>query len=203
MTAARLLWFCVVRSRCPCCARGPIFEGWLRIRRGCSRCGLLFEQWVGEWITPTYLASTLGMLFAFAVLALMFATGRGLAGPVPAELSVCVLSGAVALAALRPSKAFWLAFLFLIGGVEVSAETRAHLRWWATEYGGEASGLAAQAERRARTLHAPADLEPAPVVRRFVSLRGLLFPDRAARRRTAAPHPEARAHEARDRELGR
>ena len=201
MTAAQLLWSCVVRSRCPCCARGPIFEGWLRVRRGCPRCGLLFDQWVGEWITPTYLASTLGMLFAFALLGLMFATGRGFAGPVPAELSVSVLSAAVALAALRPSKSFWLAFLYLIGGVEVSAETRAHLRWWATEYGDEAAALAAQAERRARTLHAPAEPEPAPSVRRFVSLRGLLFPDRGSRRRAAAPHSET--SEAHDREIRR
>lgn len=201
MTAAQLLWSSVVRSRCPCCAQGPIFEGWLRVRRGCPRCGLLFDQWVGEWITPTYLASTLGMLFAFALLGLMFATGRGFAGPVPAELSVCVLSAAVALGALRPSKSFWLAFLYLIGGVEVSAETRAHLRWWATEYGDDASGLAASAERRARTLRAPVPAEPAPVVRRFVSLRGLLFPDRAGRRRAAAPPPEA--SEARDREIRR
>jgi uncharacterized protein (DUF983 family) len=146
--------------------RGPIFEGWLRLRRGCPRCGLLFDQWVGEWITPTYLASTLGMLFAFALLGAMFATGRGLAGPVPAEVPVCALSAAVALAALRPAKSFWLAFLFVIGGVEVSAETRAHLRWWAQEYGDEAVLLAAQAERRARTLRAPAPSEPAPALRR-------------------------------------
>lgn len=202
MTTTRLLWSCIVRSRCPCCAQGPIFEGWLRIRRGCPRCGLLFDQWVGEWITPTYLASTLGMLFAFALLAGMFATGRGLDGPVRAEVSVGALSCAVALAALRPSKAFWLAFLYLIGGVEVSAETRAQLRWWATQYGDEASGLAAQAERRARTLHAPGEAESAPMVRRFVSLRGLLFPDRAAGGR-AAPRLEAQAHEARDEEIRR
>jgi hypothetical protein len=171
------------------------------VRRGCPRCGLLFDQWVGEWITPTYLASTLGMLFAFALLGLMFATGRGLAGPVPAELSVGVSSAAVALAALRPSKSFWLAFLYLIGGVEVSAETRAHLRWWANQYGDEAAGLSDQAERRARTLHAPSESEPAPVVRRFVSLRGLLFPDRAAGRRAAAALPET--PEARDQEIRR
>jgi uncharacterized protein (DUF983 family) len=199
VTTTHLLWSCIVRSRCPCCAQGPIFEGWLRIRRGCPRCGLLFDQWVGEWITPTYLASTLGMLFAFALLAAMFATGHGLDGPVRPEISVGALSSAVALAALRPSKAFWLAFLYLIGGVEVSAETRAQLRWWATEYGDEASGLAAQAERRARTVHAPEDPEPAPIVRRFVSWRGLFFPARA----TAGPPRGARSGEARDEEIRR
>ena len=172
MTAARLLWSCVVRSRCPCCAKGPIFEGWLRIRRGCPRCGLLFDQWVGEWITPTYLASTLGMLFAVALLAAMFATEWGFEGPVPAELSVCVLSSALALAALRPSKAFWLAFLYLIGGVEVSAQTRAHLRWWADEYGDEAAALAAQAERRARTVRVAPESEIAALAQRPLRREG-------------------------------
>jgi uncharacterized protein (DUF983 family) len=182
VSAWRLFQQCVVRSRCPCCQRGPLFDGWLRIREGCPRCGLLFEQWAGEWITPTYLASTLGMLVAFALIGLMFATGYGMHGPVPPELSVSLVSGGVAIACLRPSKAFWLGFLWWIGGVEVSAETRAHLRWWALEYGDRWSELSAQAERRARSPRAP-EPEPAPVRRRFGSLRGLLFPDARAPRR--------------------
>ena len=106
---------------------------------------------MGDWITPPYLASTLGMLVAFAACAVMLGSGFGLEGPLPPELLVIILAGGVSLAALRPAKAGWLAFLYWIGGVEVSAETRAHLRWEKSVTGDpEAEGRLRQAEQRAR-----------------------------------------------------
>jgi uncharacterized protein (DUF983 family) len=152
----------------------------LRIRRDCAVCGLLYDQWAGEWITPTYIASTLGMLVAFLLIGVMIATGTGLDAPVSPELWIGFVSGMVALVSLRPAKAGWLAFLYLIGGVEVSAETRALLRWSALASGQEdAQQLVEQAEGRARRARPPRDRDPGPTLRRFVSVRGMLFPDRA------------------------
>ncbi len=128
MSGLRLFYGTVIRSRCPCCGRGPVFDGF-RVRERCSDCDLCFDQWRGEWITPTYLAGTVGMLVAFGLVAWMIWTGRGMDGPVPPELVIAGVSSLAALATLRPAKAAWLAFLYRVGAVEVSARTRARLRW--------------------------------------------------------------------------
>lgn len=155
MVALRLFYVCVLRSRCPCCEEGAIFESRLRCRSHCAVCGLEFDQWVGEWITPTYLASSVGMLAGFAAMAVMLATGVGLAGPVPPELGVAALGCAVALAALRPSKTGWLAVLYWMGGVEVSARARAYLRWLGDSGAPRSRERIREADRRARPAGAP------------------------------------------------
>jgi uncharacterized protein (DUF983 family) len=175
----RLLATCVVRERCPCCGAGPLFAGILRFHTTCRACGLEIEQWRGEWITPTYIASSIGMLAGFALLAALYITGRGLDGPVPLEVVVGGVAALTAGAALRPSKSFWVAFLYWVGALEVSAETRAHLRWTpsAEEPQADSVGRAAAADRRARSVRLPSDPpESASSLRRFTSLRESLFP---------------------------
>jgi len=141
----RGLYFAVVcRGRCPCCREGAVFDGVFRFARRCSRCGLQYEQWVGDWITPTYLAGTVGTLVAVAVVVAFFASGR-FAGQAIVWWALSAAC-ASALLALRPSKALWLAFMWAVGGVEVSAETRAALRW--------------REERDAQGVSAEAPLEP-------------------------------------------
>jgi uncharacterized protein (DUF983 family) len=174
----RLLATCVVRERCPCCGSGRLFAGVLRFHATCSACGLEIEQWRGEWITPTYIASSVGMLVGFGLMAVLYLTGRGLDGPIPLEVLVGGVASLTAGAALRPSKSFWVAFLYWIGALEVSAETRACLRWAPSE--SPEAGLAeraAAADRRARSVHSPLEAPCcAPSVHRFVSLRESLFP---------------------------
>jgi len=118
------------------------------------------------------------MLVGFALLAALYLAGRGLDGPVPLEVVVSGVAALVAGAALRPSKSFWVAFLYWIGALEVSAETRALLHWAASE--GHELGLpgrAAAADRRARTVRSPLEAaRPLPGFHRFVSLRDTLFP---------------------------
>ncbi|HME71910.1 MAG TPA: DUF983 domain-containing protein [Myxococcota bacterium] len=178
MEFLRLLCTCVVRERCPCCGSGRLFAGVLRFHAACSACGLQIEQWRGEWITPTYIASSVGMLAGFGLMAALYLSGRGLDGPVPLEV---VVGGAAALAAgaaLRPSKSFWVAFLYWIGALEVSAETRARLRWAPSESPEtDLAERAAAADRRARSVHPPQEAARAlPSLHRFVSLRESLFP---------------------------
>jgi hypothetical protein len=118
------------------------------------------------------------MLAGFGLLAGLYLAGRGLDGPVPLEVVVSGVAALIAGAALRPSKSFWVAFLYWIGALEVSAETRALLHW-ATSEGPELGlpGRAAAADRRARTVRSPQDAaRPLPAFHRFVSLREALFP---------------------------
>ena len=65
----------------------------------------------------------------FGLMAILYLTGRGLDGPMPLELMVGGVAALTAGAALRPAKSFWVAFLYCVGALEVSAETRARLRW--------------------------------------------------------------------------
>jgi uncharacterized protein (DUF983 family) len=155
-----------------------LFAGALRFHAACSACGLEIEQWRGEWITPTYIASSVGMLAGFGLLAALYLSGRGLDGPIPLEVVVGSVAALAAGAALRPSKSFWVAFLYWIGALEVSAETRARLRW-ATSESPQAplAERAAAADRRARSVRLPQEAPRAlPPLRRFVSLRESLFP---------------------------
>jgi uncharacterized protein (DUF983 family) len=149
--ARRVLYASIVRSRCPCCLEGPIFAGVYRFQPRCPSCGLEYEQWVGDWITPTYIAGTAGTLVAVGFLVLLLVLQRGLEGPLPAAWLVCAVGGASSLLLLRPAKSGWLAFMYLVGGVEVSAETRAHLRWEVERGDATREELLAGAEARARS----------------------------------------------------
>ena len=152
MSALGYLYTCAIRSRCPCCGRGALFRGWLTFRDACPDCGLVFEQWVGDWTTPTWIAHSAGFLTAMGLFAWMFITGRFMDGPVPPEYLVAGVAGILSLLFLRPSKAGWLGFLYWVGFVEVSAETRAWLHWFAgREPEPAARRRLAEAEFRARS----------------------------------------------------
>ncbi len=177
----------MVRSRCPCCEDGRLFKGLFEFHARCEECGLHFEQWSGDWITPPYIASTVGMLVGIGSSVFILVTGVGLEAAVPPEVTVSFLACTAALASLRPAKAGWLAFLYHVGGVEVSAETRARLRW--SDDPEEGPGrLSKEADRRARSIRPRTPLAPVHIVRRFVSLRESLFPrPYGSRRRPLAP----------------
>ncbi len=204
MEFLRLLGTCVIRERCPCCGSGPLFAGVLRFHPACSACGLEIEQWRGEWITPTYIAGSVGMVAGFGLMAVLYLTGRGLDGPVPLEVVVGGVAALTAGASLRPSKSFWVAFLYWIGALEVSAETRACLRWAPSEHPDAGiAGRAAAADRRARSIHPPQEATRAFSLHRFVSLRESLFPRPFPwLRRLRPPKDEARSSAPGDRVSG-
>jgi len=169
----RILCVSVLRSRCPCCKEGRLFAGPVAFHPSCPVCGLRFEQWVGDWITPTYLAGTVGIAAALGAVGALWWAGAPVASA-PPTLPILALACGVALLALRPCKALWLGFLYWVGGVEVSAETLARLRW-----GGETERARedlAEAEERARSVGRREPVEPLLVVRRFTSLREVLLP---------------------------
>jgi len=172
----RLLAVCGLRSRCPCCKEGRLFAGPVAFHPSCPVCGLRFEQWVGDWVTPTYLAASLGIVAALGTVGALWWMGIPL-DTTSTTLPSLVVACAVALAALRPCKALWLGFLYWVGGVEVSAETLAHLRWSGDVVHDERARQALRAaEERARSVGRREAVEPLLVVRRFTSLREVLLP---------------------------
>lgn len=191
MSTVRVFITCVVRSRCPCCREGALFDGIFRMHEHCPACGLCYMPWYGEWITPPCLASTVGLIAGFALTFVMLAYEVGLDGAVPPIVSVGALAAAVALAALRPSKSFWLAFLYAIGGIEVSAETRALLRWRTDASPHGDRERLREADRRARSIGRPVPATGPDTIRRGVSLRETLFP-RRHRQRPPAPRRRRR-----------
>ena len=169
MTFLRILFISTLLSRCPCCGNGRLFRNWLSFLPACPRCGLVYEQWVGDWTTPTWIAHSIGFLAALGVFVWMFVTGAGMEGPVPPELSVALLAGLFSLLCLRPSKALWLGFMYWAGGVEVSARTRARLHWTHAAVPRSASSwMIREAESRAR--------RPAPRAAPDYTRGGGLFP---------------------------
>ncbi|MDP3937839.1 MAG: DUF983 domain-containing protein [Deltaproteobacteria bacterium] len=177
MTFLRILFVSTILTRCPCCGKGRLFRGWFAFLPACPRCGLVYEQWVGDWTTPTWIAHSIGFLGALAIFIWMFVTGTGMNGPIPPEFSVALIAGLLSLLALRPSKALWLGFMYWAGGVEVSARTRARLHWSAAaDPRPDSRRMIHEAESRARR---PAP-RASPVYIRggglYPFVRDLLFP---------------------------
>jgi uncharacterized protein (DUF983 family) len=95
----------ILKQRCPRCLRGAVFEGLLRMRETCERCGLRFEREPGFFVGAMYvsyaLAVALGAPLAFGLLEVGVPLGR------------TMLALAVALVALHPllfrySRVIWL-----------------------------------------------------------------------------------------------
>jgi uncharacterized protein (DUF983 family) len=113
------MWRTTVFGQCPACGSGPAFAGWLRLRDACGRCGVRFDRYTGNWLGPAVLAYGLGATGSLAlalVLVPRFGFFRGLAA---------VLAGAgvlVALAAMRPVKAWWIWLLWRSGMVVTDEE---------------------------------------------------------------------------------
>ncbi|MFT4571379.1 MAG: hypothetical protein ACI8TX_002487 [Hyphomicrobiaceae bacterium] len=45
------------RTRCPRCAQGRLFEGWLSLRTHCDHCALLFQEGSGDTWAVLYLST--------------------------------------------------------------------------------------------------------------------------------------------------
>jgi uncharacterized protein (DUF983 family) len=63
-----ILFSRAIRLRCPNCGGRPIFDGWLRMRTHCPRCGLPFERGEQGYQVGSY-------MFAIIAAELVFAAG--------------------------------------------------------------------------------------------------------------------------------
>ena len=65
----KVLWLGAQR-RCPCCGKGPIYKGWLKLHDNCSACGLKYLQDQGDlW---AYLLVVDRALFIFPLIILIY-----------------------------------------------------------------------------------------------------------------------------------
>ena len=105
---------------------------------------------MGDWTSATWIAHTVGFLAALAVFVWMFATDVGMNGPLPPQFSIALLAALFSLLALRSSKSLWLGFMYWVGGIEVSARSRAWLQWFASRNeSARTSWMIAEAKSRA------------------------------------------------------
>lgn len=158
MTFLKILFVCTILARCPCCGKGSLFRGWFSFRPACDTCGLVYEQWVGDWTSATWIAHSVGFLAALGVFVWMFATDVGMNGPLSPEFSIALLAALFSLLALRSSKSLWLGVMYWAGGVEVSARSRAWLQWFASRSENASTNwmIAEAKSRAARSVFLPA-----------------------------------------------
>lgn len=99
-----------LRLRCPNCGAGRLLISWLKIRKRCDRCGLLFDRGERDYFIGAY---TINLIVAELIVVAAILLGMVLSWPdVPWNLLMYAL---IPLALLAPiltfpySRALWLA----------------------------------------------------------------------------------------------
>ena len=100
-----------LRLRCPNCGRGPLLEGWLRVRPHCPVCGLRFERGEQGYQVGAYMFNLIAaeLLFGAVFLAIVLLTW-------PSPPWTVLEYGGIAMMVIAPfvfypfSKAIFLAF---------------------------------------------------------------------------------------------
>lgn len=99
----------MVLNRCPSCGEGQLFQGWMKLRETCERCGARYERWIGSWTGPVVGGYGIGAAVAVVLILLLHGMGKLVPG---AEWGIALVSCAVVLATMRPVKAAWIALLY-------------------------------------------------------------------------------------------
>jgi uncharacterized protein (DUF983 family) len=63
-----ILFWRAITLRCPNCGGGPIFDGWLRMRTHCPRCGLPLERGEQGYQVGSYMLAIIAAELVFAVI---------------------------------------------------------------------------------------------------------------------------------------
>jgi uncharacterized protein (DUF983 family) len=98
----------ILGLRCPHCGGDRAYESWMRMRRRCRACGLLYEREAGYFLGSTYLNYGLTVLLC-GVAALVLGAGfdHGLGVLIPVWIAICAL---FPLWFFRYARLWWLAF---------------------------------------------------------------------------------------------
>jgi uncharacterized protein (DUF983 family) len=101
----------VLLMRCPRCCRGGVYRGFLRMRKDCAICGLVFEREPGYFTGAMYASYTLGIFGTMPVWLALLLTEQ------PYALILGVSVGMIVV--LMPvffhySRVLWLHFDFII-----------------------------------------------------------------------------------------
>ncbi len=66
----------VLTMRCPRCCKGGVYRGFLRMRKACPVCGLVFEREPGYFTGAMYASYTLGIFGTMPVWLALLLTGQ-------------------------------------------------------------------------------------------------------------------------------
>ncbi|MEM8811511.1 MAG: DUF983 domain-containing protein [Pseudomonadota bacterium] len=95
-----------LRGRCPKCGEGPLFDGYLKVARRCSNCGLDFE-FSDSGDGPAVFVI---MIVGFVVVGLALVTELAFRPPIWAHMALWIpLTLGLALGMLRPLKGIMIA----------------------------------------------------------------------------------------------
>jgi uncharacterized protein (DUF983 family) len=94
--------------RCPLCAEGRLFHGWVRMRNRCEHCGFVFDRGPGYFLGSTYINYGITTLSTTATyIWLRFGMGVAKTVLVPVLASFCVI---FPLVFFRYARSLWLSF---------------------------------------------------------------------------------------------
>lgn len=92
--------------RCPMCAEGRLFVGWVRMRERCETCGFRFDRGPGYFLGSTYINYGITTLTTTATyIWLRFGLGVAKAVLVPGLVAFCVI---FPLVFFRYARSLWL-----------------------------------------------------------------------------------------------
>ena len=101
-----------LRLRCPVCGRGKLFRSYLAMNSECSRCGVRFDREAGLWLGSMDINLTISLLLLLTPV--IFLPDLGL----KRELLIWGAgSVTVPLVLFRFVRGFWVALIYLSGGV--------------------------------------------------------------------------------------
>ena len=109
----RALVYCgrALRRRCPNCGEGRLFDGWMRPRERCERCGLQFDRGERDFFYGAYMFNLIAAELAFVVLLVIVIVATWPGVPWTAVTWGSVLMVVAAPMLLYPfSRGLWLAF---------------------------------------------------------------------------------------------
>ena len=101
-----------IRLRCPVCGRGRLFRSYLAMNTECARCGVRFDRESGLWLGSMDINLTLSLLILLAPI--VFLPDIGLRRELELLGAGAVL---LPLVLFRFVRGFWMALIFLSGGV--------------------------------------------------------------------------------------
>jgi len=108
-------WDTGIRLRCPVCEQGQLFKDWFNMNKTCAHCAVRFERYEGAVVG--------GMSISIVITALIFMVGYMASEiltdwPLWLHLAIWIsFSLFFPIFFYRYSRAWWVVFLHLIGGI--------------------------------------------------------------------------------------
>ena len=111
-----------IRLRCPECGHGHLFQAGLRLNETCPYCWVRFERAPGESVGAVYLTSAITALLIYGGYFILDALlDSDITSYIPVWIGVVL---ALNLLFFRLTRALWIVFAYLTGGVYAASTAR-------------------------------------------------------------------------------